>query len=321
MGAFAAMALAAVGSARTSDDRLPTGLLTIRQLDVGSRIASVTSAKSASDKGKALTSLFDHMSRSEMEELTIHPDTTIALTAGWRLTCSRAVPFRHRFPAADVTHPGYSALDPLAAQWFFGFLQGRIRSPISEFWKYELDNSIADVDLPFGFDVEKAADYFRMVKVSKTLSVLVPRDTNVRQEGGLLVVARLQQWGKVQLTNAQDETLPTIDGQAILRISAAFSGENVYYVKYPQPVGRAYELFSADANTGRTKWQAMVWGNVAEDRLPGGADGFHYHFVAMEASTAAVCVFGVGSQGMYIEGFDPESGRNQFRFCTSHWLH
>jgi hypothetical protein len=90
--------------------------------------------------------------------------------------------------------------------------------------------------------------------------------------------------------------------------------------QYMPNEGYPYKLAGFDGRGGRPAWVSDVWATspptVTGVRVRFGRD----HDVELRGKGGTVFVFGVTSDGAYLEAFDMATGKCKYRFCSGYWF-
>jgi hypothetical protein len=93
-------------------------------------------------------------------------------------------------------------------------------------------------------------------------------------------------------------------------------GADKSFVARPQSRGYPFEVTGVESKTGKRLWTATVW--AARRGFSSGPDNVCP--IEIRRMEDQVLVFGCESHGIYAEGFDAQTGKCQFRFCSCYWF-
>jgi hypothetical protein len=227
--------------------------------------------------------LFSGSPVTDVNKMTLAPDCSVALAAGWERV-------RRTMPEAeqrDVISP-----DRVALSRFLGLVEGRIQVPIPDAWE-------ATVTSTKGYG--KAAIWFpRLELVDKQLVTRRPLRDGERW---------MVKMENLSLKLAAEDGLGPVDNFATVR-----DGEIVYVALYgsrPTP----FRLFAVNRDNARPIWSTKVWaaGGLVE------YEGKGWHLAEIRLVGERLAVFGISDDSAYVEAFDKKTGANQCRFSTAYF--
>jgi hypothetical protein len=70
-----------------------------------------------------------------------------------------------------------------------------------------------------------------------------------------------------------------------------------------------------ESKGGKRLWESEVWALKKWSHMGSSAR----HRVELTTEGDVVFVFGAAFGGLYLEAFDLDTGKGQYRFCTSYW--
>ncbi len=257
-------------------------------------VKKVTNAE-GSDVSLAYRELFSAVGPQGLILLRAHPDKSIAIQAAWeevRLT----VPVEF---GQKVFQPEKEKL-----VWFVGFLEGRSRSVVPEWWVESVLGSMANRrDNIYGGDPKKSPYHESGLEY-----VYAPVGTLVKKEGkqfsvhvGNNSIAIPYELLKYRLSD---------DGSLHDSVSATFT-ENECFVTIHDDVGYEHGVACVDRHSGKVRWKSKACGCWW-----GGASGIHVGWVTIVTQKDRVTVFGKSSVGFYAHSFFQADGKTDFRFSN-----
>ncbi|MBP3956293.1 hypothetical protein J8F10_13465 [Gemmata sp. G18] len=244
---------------------------------------------------------FEKVGRAGLPALMKDKDTSLALQAAWEahkkiIDRTKPVPFQE-----DETY------DPNELKKFLEFLKERTKAPVPDWWA----KGVLDLDVMKG----RAHMYIHSRIKPDLKEVKISDRTWYIREGSSLALND-DTWSykfsdvtllfpKAFLLNSRPNALTDLTAEKITCLAT-----------YPvHSGGFRSRVAGFEKKSGTLVWDAPVW---AVDRRviigPGAA-----HRVELTTKGETVFVFGAEIWGLYAEGFDLTTGKNQFRFCTSYW--
>jgi hypothetical protein len=236
--------------------------------------------------------LFKRVGVEGLEQLRLNDHNNIALQAAWRevrLTLPEQKGNRRVRP------------DPAKLRWFLGFLEGRGRLRVPNWWQesilraqtYRRDDclNLALGNKPFYHD-------------SGFGSIKTPLDTILIEEGASVVVA---------VADARTR-VPWALLKRSRNLSALATSSRCYIATHGN-FGARYPLICVSRDSGKLIWKARVWGH-SFDLIMVADSGSQRVTVTEEGSR--VVVFGASLAGAHVEAFDVKDGKNLFRFTTAY---
>lgn len=181
---------------------------------------------------------------------------------------------------------------------FCGFLNGRLRSSVPEWWSNRLEKAVYDRDehqFYLGFHKLDVTEAKR--KILDTSGVTVTRE---------LRHILLQSVEKKLIINS-DHFLRDVGKTHALR------GCEAWYVADYDDTASPFKLYAFD-DGGSTLWVKEVWGSGIASYSGTG----HFHLVDLCQSADSVLVFGASGESVYFEVFRKNDGRALCRWSTSY---
>ena len=261
----------------------------------------------ASDTVKVLSvehrAVLTTASEDQLVQLIPHPDTTLALAAGWERV-RRTLPKRKESDGIP--------LDALALARFIGLLEGRAKVTAPREWEKAFMTAQAGWradELPrVGFRTEydrRVREYESNPSHPDPNPVVIPGTTQPAGDDNRCIVKSGAASWTLQIDEADrfDSALVRIDH------------DKAYIALYPEyPVGKL-RIFELDPKTGITSWSSEVW--VQE--IYGGFSGYANNQVELAFTPGEVCVFGITYDAAYAACLDRRTGKTRWRFSTAFW--
>jgi len=253
--------------------------------DVLDLVRDIAAAKTAQQAARGYKALLDKADRKKLRQLKHVSETGVALRAALEDVRLTAKPER---------------VDAQAISRFLGFVEGRLDIQLPTWWEETIASATLD---PTGRIVpgfpqrwltdDTPQDFPELAKLEQTQS---PTHTRVRI-------------GKqtVLLTPEVFE----IRGKAMAN-TAGYLDEDVCILALHSDSGQSYSLLCLDRRTGGIRWKSEVWAGASEVV----AIGKWYEIVEIVTKGKRVFVIGSGVFHFYIEGFDRETGKAEFRFVN-----
>jgi hypothetical protein len=241
--------------------------------------------------------LFRDATDEELRQLTAHPNSGLALAAGWERV-RRTVPVARQ---KNIVCP-----DKCVLCRFLGLVEGRVQVPVPRVWCTAVEaaksygcSSIQFPLLALQHDVEGG---YRVPGVN--CPVFPEGRVSVRREGDrLLLTLNSRTWSLLDKGYGRPPPVRALLAKDRLFVAV--------YISAPAP----FHLYALDSSSGDVIWSTKVW---AEG---GFVDytGVGSHEVEMQVQGNCVVVFGVAGGAMYIETFDTSTGKNMWRFGTGYF--
>lgn len=264
------------------------------------RVNVVLSKSDGQTTSQAYRRLFEAAGPEGLAELKQSHHDSIAIQAAWEevtLTAPETVPRVARPDAESLLR-------------FFGFLEGRARVEIPEWWttvvldsrRYRKGNHIL-LRLPRSGDAKLEDPYH----IAGPNFVRAPHDTTILDAGRVTL-----RTGEDSI-EIPDELIDRSDsGKLLKNFSALFTNEKCY-VAIHNSWGHPYTLACLDQSTGAIVWTTNVWATFW-----GLGSGRSRAWVFVTLQGERVVVLGASSTGIHVEAFDAKDGTNQFRFSSSY---
>ncbi len=244
--------------------------------------------------------VFPGATLSEVASWQRGADAGIALRASWELI--------RRSMKRVAPQPGpVGTLDRLKVERFIGFVEGRLRIQVPEWWSELLRRGSYYSGQSLWLDMTRASAPY-----AKTDSgIFAPAGTRVVYEGADLRVTR----------DSESMVIPaTVLATAKEQLGDLWGINVLFLDRFRRLVAiwgdgfGAYPLFMLDTDSARPVWQASVWGDIP--RAIGG--GGLIHWVGLYCAGDMILVVGATDYAAYVQGFSTTNGSNLFRFSTSY---
>ncbi len=266
---------------------------------------AVIEADSPQKAGQAFEKFFKSVAPQDTSWLSILKTDTnisIALQAAWHQKI--------------VATPNWSKssergwfLTPNDAQRFFGFLEGRTGSTIPEWWQSE--SSFPDLRLLSDWEGEefeslpKSCSPWEFRIESSITAEKVDDGIKLASDNSSIIIP-----GKL-LTQLDDK-----DGLDQCKI---YFIEGRAFVAFFSDFGDPGPLICLDVKSNKVLWTSEMW---ALGKMEGGASGGWATRLELQSSkhrSNEIVIWGAGNFGNYVEAFDVETGKADFRFSTNYW--
>ena len=187
---------------------------------------------------------------------------------------------------------------------FLGFVEGRSRSAIPEWWT----EVVLDVTVNY-WGMVSPGDPAEVPYHNAGLKwVSAPIGTTVQKKGDSYTL----QIDKESVSLRGDLLEKSTCGEPLFSVSGYFT-EDHCFVAVHQEVGHPYTLTCLDRRRGTVVWQSEVCGCHWD-----GGSGVFFHWVETVVTENRVVVFGVARSGFYAHGFESDDGDTLFRFSTGY---
>ena len=244
---------------------------------------------------EAYQALFKMVGPAGLSGLQTTRSDSIAIQAAWR--------------EVTLSAPDYAAKDGPhnreKLDWFVGFLEGRARVKLPQWWselllgsRYNrqgrayIPNREEDLYHDTGFD-----------------HVRGPRDTTLKRDGDKLILTV-----GAESVELPSELLPAAHEDGVYcELSALITPEKSYVAVHGN-VGYPCHLACLDRASGAVRWKTTVCGTIwgAFSGAPPKA------YLSIIEHDDRVLVFGAGWFAVHVEAFQANDGVNLFRFATSY---
>jgi hypothetical protein len=226
-----------------------------------------------------------------------HTDLGVSLRAAWEEVL---------ITIPEQPPPGGTfKVDRGRLQWFAGFLEGRLRTKPPDWWSHGLlrAEAIRRCNVVF-HELEESACHTTVRELD------VPRNTSIENLGQ-----------KVRLSvGNQSITIPTETFERLVppesefnHIGALLSPERCYLAVHTGIVLQKGSLYCIERDTGKTRWESELWAGCIGSAYSSVAG---FHCVDVVDSSGRIFVFGMAGGAAYVEAFNPDDGKNLFRFAT-----
>jgi hypothetical protein len=227
--------------------------------------------------GDGYRALFEAVGKDGLGQLQSHPNDGVAIQAAWE-------------------EVGTGRRD---RKWFLGFLEGRARVRAPDWWADILLHSMPDWGAKEEPYERTGLDFIRAPK-----GINLSRDPKADD----VVIMRV---GKEEV-RVPDELLRRRKTLDMMKdgVSALVRPDRCFLAVHDN-VGYDYELSCLDRKTGKVVWKSRVFSHWW-----GAATGQHAMFVAVTEQGGRIVLFGASWTGFHVEAFQPDDGKNVFRFST-----
>ncbi len=251
------------------------------------------------DAGVAYKELFTFVGPQNLHKLIEDENIGIALQAAWEV---------NKNPIKRPQKIKYRAdwiLDQQSVSQFLNIVEQRTNTQVPVWWQETLKST----DF---FPGEHTAFVKQDDKLQyhPTVWLAAPEGTVVQKRLGSMRIKTSN--GDILLLNSIIERAEDRSGLND-QINALIDPDQSFIALH-KSAGFPYVLMSTDSKTGRLLWMSDVWATGRTMLF-----GLGYHNLTIKRQGNLVLLFGGESHGMYIEGFDAETGENVFRFCTCYW--
>ncbi len=251
-----------------------------------------------------LSKLFARLDSEGIRQLKTHANHGIALHAAWQEIRRTVGP-----KDSDQGRP----VDPVHLQRFLGYLEGRLQISVPVWWEKIFLTAFPNRGDFITFRFEKLEHYGLAGE-----NFLAPKGTSVaRRDRNLLLTVKE---GSVLLPTEVVEAARALgieEGDAKeYQLSALVAPERAYVVVHGGLSMWCGTLYCIDRKSSKVVWTADIWAWG----MSGGTSGFlplAQHQVALHLRNGQIVVLGIDSMCAYVEGFNAQDGKNEFRFNTS----
>jgi hypothetical protein len=263
----------------------------------------VLKVEDAGEARAAYRALFKRLDAAGLQDLTKDTDTGIALQAAWE--AHRKLIKRPR-PVPDREDEMF---DPAEAAKFLAFLKDRTKAPVPDWWA----TLIVDSDLVIGkfqaFPAIRRGHEPVGPKVRKSkIGHLVPKGAELERDGERLVYSA---GGRLVAFDPEYTNRPL----AWDRFTAILGDKQTVVARYPD-IPLSFWLVAFPGGGGKPIWRAGVWALYEGDLATSGGEGSDR--VELRIQGGLVYVFGASFAGMFLEAFEEQTGKCQFRFNSIH---
>lgn len=243
-------------------------------------------------------SLFSAAGADGLARLQTLPHDSVAIQSAWEAV-TLTVPIES---GNAVYRP-----DARKLNWFLGFLQGRARVSLPDWWRDVVLDVRAHRRDNFYVGLPKADPYRR----TDVHSVTCPRNASVKKSGNSL----LYQVGRDKITIPEELLDYYRDdyGELSCRISGCFTDKHCYLAIHDD-AGYPHAVASVDRSSGDVIWKTKACGCWFW-----GTTGIHESWVSVvHTADDRVFVFGAASAGFYAHGFRASDGRSLMHFANNY---
>jgi hypothetical protein len=267
-----------------------------KRVDENKQLRAIRAAPSAFHAVSAYGELFKGANAEDLRTLQMNASSTIAVQAAWE-EVEHTVPEKE---PAKVVRPDRQKLS-----WFLGFLEGRARVKVPQWWAEAVLDSRANRRgnvYPGGVSLLDA----------KANAVEPPPQATFDTRDGKPVICV----GSVSAPIPADLHDKLVGRGLPLppeRVSALITSTRCY-VAVHDSWGYPHRLACVERSSARTRWVADVWGSWWGFGTGVASGGW----VEIAEQDDRVVVFGVACLGFNVEAFRKEDGVNVFRFSNGY---
>ncbi len=230
---------------------------------------------------------------AELRNMMSEDDSTLALYAAWEA-------IRRTLP--KTKQPRGSKPDPLALARFAGYVQGRLRVPVPEFWDAALCSVQSNGPGLDWIHIDENCRYRRTAS-----GFCGPAHLELeRVSDGLRVVSGMT------VIRIGNEMLDKADQRSQDAVNLLATDDRCYVALHGGECS-PYQIACLDRKNNGVVWSSTVQATGRSIEWSGPP---LQHVVSLIVQGETLLVFGAGNQAVYIEGFAASDGKNQFRFCT-----
>lgn len=253
-------------------------------------VAKFQSAETSQLAGEAVLQIFSPYMEYN-DTLIEHDDANVAIHAAWSMY-SRMVPRRHFFFGAVENE----TIDPRDCQRFLGFLEGRMRVGVPEWWEVALADPGFYRPKVNGFDDGGWLDARELV--NKDLDQNAGVEFEFYDERFTVPAETYKKLSVSQMGIAVDENY------------AALLNHSAY--------GFATKLYCVSRKTSQELWRADVWG-LGPDPVARTGSWRGPTYMGVTVVNDKVFVFLAWIRGVCVEAFSINDGTPLLRFATNNW--
>lgn len=249
--------------------------------------------------------LFEKVGRAGLPELLKDKDTGVALQAAWEL--HKKLVKRDKPNKDSTLIRSTETYDATEMKKFLAFIKDRTKAPIPDWWAA----GISDL---YVVDMDEVRGHLYFGDIPRLKEIELGDQTWLVREG---VIMKRQ--GKITSYQSGDVTLqvpkelfPKLDRA---NLADLVTEKETCLASYQSSGGYRFNVAKVDNKTSKHVWTAEVW--AVDRRTLFGPSAMHR--IEMTQAGDVLFVFGAEAFGMYIEAFDLETGKSQFRFCSSNW--
>jgi len=275
------------------------------------RVQNVRESPSPCDRIQKEAKTSSGATKEDLQRLQGNPDDSVAVLAAWEEV-------RRPLPKFDRSISDRSPSMAVAVQGiprFLGFLEGRLRIPLPEWWAAEMKAARAyDRNWLIFFrnePLKARSDNSRPRGIGPGFGTVprIIRDYNQapgRLIGGDIAVS----WTAHKIRLAGD-AIPTLAGDSF---SGAVLDNRCLVAHFPGvwPIG--FELYCIEYRAAKLAWSTRVRLGCS---LIAGAKGLGSHNVTLLIRNDVVYLFGMANDLAYIEGVALSDGHSVFAFSTT----
>ena len=264
----------------------------------------VLSAPTALHMRLAYEALLEEASPDDLLSLRAGIHDSISLQVAWKQA------LRHTFDERPKRAQRRGMrLDRGELHRFLGFVEGRTRVAVPEWWKNVVLRARAFNRDSFHFPAEQHLRYEKT-----TFGPYAPPGTAIEEHGQNVVLR----------AGGESFTIPAAvldqNPGCSVDFSALVTAER-WYLALHGSNGGEFPLFCIDRESGKVLWKASVWANgtvLVYSGIFRAGERHGDHAVTIKAQGDRIVVFGAEGISAYVEAFKADNGENLLRFCTSY---
>ncbi|MBN9122354.1 MAG: hypothetical protein J0I06_24975 [Planctomycetes bacterium] len=242
--------------------------------------------------------LFEKVGQSGLPDLTKDKDTGLALQASWE--SHKKLVKRTTKPRAFYPKDTYSADE---IKKFLTFLKDRTGTSAPDWWA----EGISDLY------VEKERFHLHVAAEPKCEQIELGKVVWHVGEGVKLAL-RAETYSYT-FGDVTAEFPKALFG-GLDSLTDVSAGKTMCLAGYLSYASYRFPVIGFDRKTGARIWKAEVWADNQKRHL---GPASPRHRVEMTTKDNVLFVFGATGGGLYLEAFDLETGKCQYRFCTCYW--
>ena len=261
-------------------------------------VHAMKSAKTPDERLSARQRIFSDISEEAMQELVVHENDDVAMTAAWeRVVRDKIVETQEGMPELGRKLPIEGV------ERFFGYIEGRLRVIVPEEWA---DAVRQGVIFKNGSVVPKLCSLRKLFHKDEDGYILLNSQSIEQENGKQFLKINNERYEIPELVFGKERAVVGVYGVAT---------NNVCVQYFPEQIGPS-QIICVGQENGQLKWRAEVW----RSRSGGGISGVPAeHLALLVIHRAVVYVFGAdGGGAIYLEAFRISNGEPVLRFSTAY---
>lgn len=252
-------------------------------------------ARPSEERAAAYRKLFEKAGRNGLVELTHSKDTSTALQASWE---------SHK----KLVKPGNVWMyDAESINKFINDLKAKTKATVPEWWQKGLFSVAVFKGQNHSFSAHNwwRGDWVKEVKIGDKTWRVPPSVTLTQKTDTFTLRAKdlLVEYPKAARRHFADS------------FEFVVSDKAACVAAYDSWGGHEFNVVGFEAEGGKQLWTADIWATDMTESVGASA----CHRVELLVNKDTLFVFGAEIMGLYVEGFEVKTGKNQFRFCTCYW--